>query len=169
MALRLLERMTQLLANGPNAREPWLDETAETLQGTVTSVFQEAGDTGLAIKDALHGTWLGHALHPAVILLPAGSWITAAILDIVGDDRGADTAIGFGILTSLPAAAAGAVDWSYTSGRSRRLGLVHAILNGTALGCYSLSWLARRGGSRGLGLTLSTIGLSTLTVSAYLG
>jgi nitrite reductase/ring-hydroxylating ferredoxin subunit len=169
MALRLFDRLTELLANGPNAREPWLDDTAEQLQGALTSVFSEAGENGQAIKDFLHGTWLGHALHPALILLPAGSWTTAAILDVVGDRQGADTAIGFGILTSLPTAASGLADWSYTSGRSRRIGLVHAILNSAALTCYSLSWLARRGGSRGLGVTLSTVGWGTLVVAAYLG
>jgi len=169
MALRFLDRLTELLANGPNPREPWLEGTAEQIQGLVGSIFEQAGESGPAIKDLLHGTWLGHALHPALILLPAGSWTTAAILDVVGDEDGADTAIGFGILTSLPTAASGLADWTYTQGRSRRIGLVHAMLNGAALGCYSLSWLARKGGSRGLGVTLSTVGLGTLVVSAYLG
>ena len=104
-----------------------------------------------------------------MILLPGGLWTTAAVLDIVGDKDGADTAIGFGILTSLPAAASGLVDWSYTSGRTRRVGLVHAALNGVTLSLYGLSWLARKGGSRGLGVTLSTLGLATLTMSGYLG
>jgi nitrite reductase/ring-hydroxylating ferredoxin subunit len=169
MALKLLARLVDVVANGPNPRQPWLEGTAETLQKTVTSAFDEAGERGVAVKDALHGTWLGHALHPAAILLPAGSWMTAAVLDIVGDDDGADTAIAFGILTSLPAAASGLADWTYTWGRSRRIGVVHAALNGVALGSYSLSWLARKGGHRGVGKLFSTVGLSTLVMSAYLG
>lgn len=169
MALRCVERMTQRLTEALDPRVPWIEERAEQLQRAIGPIFEESGDTGLAIKDALHGTWLGHALHPALILLPAGSWMTAAILDIVGDKKGADTVIGFGILTSLPAAASGIVDWSYTTGRSRRVGLMHAALNSVALSCYTLSWLARKGGSRGVGVTLSTVGLGSLSLAAFLG
>ena len=91
------------------------------------------------------------------------------MLDLVGDENGARTAIGFGVLASLPAAASGLVDWGYTEGRGRRLGLAHAALNSAALGCYALSWLARKNGHRGLGVLLSTKGLLTMTVAAYLG
>jgi len=169
MTSRLLERLTQLLADGPDPRKPWLDEPAERFQGSLMTLLEQPGESGIKLKDALHGTWLGHALHPALILGPAGSWLTAAILDLVGDEDGASTAIGFGILASLPAAASGLVDWGYTSGRSRRLGLAHAALNSAALGCYTFSWLARKNGHRGLGILLSTKGLALMTVSAYLG
>src|SRR4051795_2602224 len=101
MTLRFVERMTDLLANGPDPREPWLEGTADAVQAAVSSTFERAGQNGAKIKDALQGTWLGHALHPALILAPAGSWTTAAVLDLVGDDKGADTAIGFGILSSV--------------------------------------------------------------------
>lgn len=169
MTAKLLERMTLLLADGPDPRKPWLEEPGERLQGNVAALFERTGETGLKLKDLLHGTWLGHALHPALILAPAGSWLTAAVLDLVGDEDGARTAIGFGILASLPAAASGLVDWQYTGGRSRRVGLAHAALNSAALGLYTLSWLARRNGHRGLGVLLSTKGLLTMTVAAYLG
>jgi nitrite reductase/ring-hydroxylating ferredoxin subunit/uncharacterized membrane protein len=146
-----------------------VDELAGQLQGAVTSVFEQAGDTGTAIKDVLHGTWLGHVLHPALVAVPIGSWTTAAFLDMAGDRDGADAAIGFGILSSLPTAASGLVDWSYTEGKPKRLGFAHAALNSAALGCYGLSWLARKRGHRGLGITLSTVGLSLVGVSGYLG
>ena len=169
MTAKLLERMSLFLADGPDSRRPWLEKPAERLQGSLMALLDQAGGSGLALKDMLHGTWLGHALHPALILGPAGSWMTAAVLDLVGDEDGAQTAIGFGILASLPAAASGVVDWGYTEGRSRRLGLAHAALNSAALGCYTLSWLARKGGHRGLGILLSTKGLALVVVSAYLG
>jgi nitrite reductase/ring-hydroxylating ferredoxin subunit/uncharacterized membrane protein len=146
-----------------------VDELAEQLQGAVTTAFEQAGESGTAIKDVLHGTWLGHVLHPALVALPIGSWTTAAVLDMLGEREGADTAVGFGILASLPTAASGLVDWSYTEGKPRRLGFAHAALNGTALGFYGLSWLARKGGHRGLGLALSTAGLSLVGVAGYLG
>jgi nitrite reductase/ring-hydroxylating ferredoxin subunit/uncharacterized membrane protein len=146
-----------------------VDELAGQLQQAVTSAFEQAGESGTAIKDVLHGTWLGHALHPALVAVPIGSWTTAAFLDLAGDRDAADAAIGIGILTSLPTAASGLVDWSYTEGKPRRLGFAHAALNSAALGCYSLSWLARKNGHRGLGVTLSTVGLSLVGVSGYLG
>jgi len=169
MALRLLVRLTELLADGPDPKQPWLEGPAAAVQEAVSGVFEQAGPTGATIKNILHGSWLGHALHPALILPPAGAWTTAAILDFVGDERGADTAIGFGILSSIPAALSGTADWMNTSAKARRLGLVHAALNSAALSCYTLSWLARKGGQRGLGVTLSTAGLSTLVLSGYLG
>src|SRR5687768_17088869 len=169
MTAKLLERMTTLLVDGHDPRSPWLEEPAERLQGSLMALIEQAGESGMKLKDALHGTWFGHALHPALILAPGGSWLTAAVLDLVGDDDGAQTAVGFGILASLPAAASGMVDWGYTEGRARRVGLAHAALNSAALGLYTLSWLARKGGHRGLGIMLSTTGLATMSVSAYLG
>lgn len=169
MSAKLLERMTQFLADGPDPRKPWLDQPAERLQGSLMAIVEQAGQSGIKLKDALHGTWLGHALHPALILAPAGSWLTAAVLDLVGDEHGARTAVGFGVLASLPAAASGLVDWGYTEGRARRVGMAHAILNSAALSCYTLSWLARSNGQRGLGVLLSTKGLLLMTASAYLG
>jgi nitrite reductase/ring-hydroxylating ferredoxin subunit len=169
MTAKLLERLTVLLADGPNPRAPWLEPTAEKVQSRVMALFEQAGESGIRLKDTLHGTWLGHALHPALIIGPAGSWLTAAVLDAVGDEDGAQTAIGFGIVAAVPAAASGLVDWGYTSGRARRLGLMHAFLNSAALGCYTISWLTRKGGHRGIGLVFSTTGLATMTVAAYLG
>ena len=30
-----------------------------------------------ALKDALHGTWLGHPLHPVLVQVPVGAWVSA--------------------------------------------------------------------------------------------
>jgi nitrite reductase/ring-hydroxylating ferredoxin subunit/uncharacterized membrane protein len=146
-----------------------VDELAGQLQQAVTSAFEQAGERGVVVKDALHGTWLGHVLHPVLVTLPIGSWTTAAVLDAMGERDGADTAVGFGILSSLPTAAAGLVDWSYTEGKPRRVGFAHAALNGGALACYGLSWLARKSGHRGFGVTLSTVGFALVGMSGYLG
>jgi nitrite reductase/ring-hydroxylating ferredoxin subunit/uncharacterized membrane protein len=146
-----------------------VDELAGQLQQAVITAFEQAGETGIAVKDGLHGIWLGHALHPALVALPIGAWTTASVLDMVGARSGADTAIGFGILAALPTAASGLVDWSYTEGKPRRLGLAHAALNSGALACYSASWLARRGGRRGLGVALSTLGMGLVSAAGFLG
>jgi nitrite reductase/ring-hydroxylating ferredoxin subunit len=46
---------------------------------------------------------------------------------------------------------------------------MHAALNSAALTCYTASWLARRSGHGGLGVTLSTVGLGLVSTGAYLG
>src|SRR5919107_2309806 len=57
------------------------------------------------VKDALSGTWLGHALHPLLQLLPLGTWTSAVLLDLIGgedDESSADKLIGTGLLAALP-------------------------------------------------------------------
>ena len=37
------------------------------------------------VNEALSGTWLGHPVHPLLIVVPMGSWTSAVLL---GDDEG---------------------------------------------------------------------------------
>ena len=39
------------------------------------------------LRDMLHGVWLGHPLHPMLIQVPAGAWLSAAILDLSRSDE----------------------------------------------------------------------------------
>ncbi|MGI9033810.1 MAG: Rieske 2Fe-2S domain-containing protein [Acidimicrobiales bacterium] len=124
------------------------------------------------LKDALSGTWLGHPLHPMLTDVAIGSWTSAFLLDILGGEgaqQAADTLVGAGVLSALPSAAAGLADWSDLLGAERRVGLVHAAANVVAVSCYSLSWLARRGGYRRRGVTLGLLGATVATVGGYLG
>ena len=124
------------------------------------------------VKNLLSGTWLGHPLHPMLTDLPIGSWTSAFVLDLVGGERGhqaADMLVGIGVVSALPTAAAGLSDWSDTIGEERRIGTAHALANVAALSLYSWSWLARRRGSRGLGVTLGCLGATAATVGGYLG
>jgi nitrite reductase/ring-hydroxylating ferredoxin subunit/uncharacterized membrane protein len=146
----------------------WLDPTADSLQALLGKTLR-GGPIRQRLKDFLNGVWFGHPLHPALILLPAGSWVTAAILDAAGSKKGADRAILAGILSSVPTAMSGLAEWQDTSDEPRRVGLVHALLNSAALTCYVASYAARRGGQRGVGQVLSTLGLALVTCGAYLG
>lgn len=124
------------------------------------------------IKDALSGSWLGHPLHPLLTDIPIGSWVSALVLDLVGGRRAeeaADCLIGVGLLAAVPTAASGLSDWSDQLGSERRIGLVHAVANVAAVACYGASYVARRRGSRGAGLTLSMAGAAVATVGGYLG
>jgi nitrite reductase/ring-hydroxylating ferredoxin subunit/uncharacterized membrane protein len=151
-----------------------LDAVATPLQEAIRSLFASAGDVGREAKNFLHGSALGHPLHPALIELPVGAWTLAAILDALElaglrRDRGfADTAIKIGLVGAVGAAVAGAADWSETDGRAKRIGLAHGVMNLTATGLYALSLIVRRRSrSKGIALSMTAFGLAMS--SAFLG
>ncbi len=75
-----------------------------------------------AVRDALEGQWLGHALHPLATDIPLGCWMSASLLDLVGPSRSEEASrrlIGFGVLTAVPTAAAGVADWIQTEGGAK--------------------------------------------------
>src|SRR5438309_6145787 len=116
-----------------------LDKVIEPVRTAVQAALRPQ-----ALKDFLHGTWLGHPLHPVVVQVPVGSWISAGLLDAVPPLRPAATAlIGTGVAAAVPAALSGAADWSEQGPGVRRLGALHALLNTAALGLYTGSLVAR--------------------------
>ena len=121
-------------------------------------------------KDALHGVWLGHPVHPVLVQLPVGAWMSAAFLDALGrDDDGARHLIGLGLLASVPAALAGSADWAEQHEQQLRTGVVHAAANSAAIGLYAGSLLARARQRAGLGKALGYAGLAAVAVGGLLG
>jgi nitrite reductase/ring-hydroxylating ferredoxin subunit/uncharacterized membrane protein len=144
-----------------------LDRVADPLTAAVRSALP-AGP----LKDTLSGTWLGHTLHPVLTDVPIGAWTSSLMLDAVGgreSRRAADRLIAIGILAALPTAATGISDWGDTQPKERRVGLVHAAANTTALALFSGSLLTRRRGRRARGVALSLAGAGALGVGGYLG
>jgi nitrite reductase/ring-hydroxylating ferredoxin subunit len=122
------------------------------------------------LKDVLQGTWLGHPLHPVLVQVPVGSWLSAGLLDLIPPLRPAATVlIGTGVAAAVPASLAGAADWSEQEAGVRRLGALHAVANTTALGLYVGSLVARGKGRGGLGRVLSYTALGIATGSASIG
>jgi nitrite reductase/ring-hydroxylating ferredoxin subunit len=123
-----------------------------------------------AVKDFLHGTWLGHPLHPVLAQVPVGSWVSAGLLDLIPPLRpAATTLIGAGVAAAVPTALAGAADWSEAGPGVRRLGALHAAANSAALGLYIGSLIARGKGRGALGRGLSYAGLGIAGGSAAIG
>jgi nitrite reductase/ring-hydroxylating ferredoxin subunit len=128
-----------------------------------------------ALKDALSGTWLGHALHPMLTDVVIGSFVGATLLDVLGGDddgRAAERLIGVGMAAYVPTAASGFNDWADTEVADpavRRVGLAHAWTNLTAFTLYSASLAARRRGARGRGKLLAVAGAGVLGAAGYLG
>jgi nitrite reductase/ring-hydroxylating ferredoxin subunit/uncharacterized membrane protein len=156
-------------------QQDWLQPGVDRTSELIKDVFEAAGERGQSVKNALHGVWLGHPLHPAITDVPVGSWTVAAALDLLevrGDSSytsGADFAVLLGLLTSVPAALSGATDWSETHGKAQRVGAVHGILNLGAAALYAGSLAARRAERRGIGKALGFLGFGMVLVSAYLG
>lgn len=156
-------------------RQAWLDAPAEAVQHGVVAAIDAGGGVGRAIKNALHGTWFGHALHPAIVAVPLGAWSTALLLDVMEargrrDLRaGADTAVTYGLVGAVASALTGLTDWTGTDGEARRVGLVHAVLNDAVVGLYALSWLQRRRNNRAAGRRLAYAGYALSGAAAYLG
>jgi nitrite reductase/ring-hydroxylating ferredoxin subunit/uncharacterized membrane protein len=156
-------------------QQDWLQPGADRASELIKDAFQAGGERGQNVKNALHGVWLGHPLHPAITDVPVGSWTVAAALDLLemrGDSHyrsGADFAVLLGLLSAVPAAVSGATDWSDTQGKAQRVGAVHGMLNLGAAALYAGSLAARRAERRGIGRALGFLGFGMVLVSAYLG
>ena len=128
-----------------------------------------------ALKDALSGTQLGHALHPLLTDVVIGSFFSASLLDLLGggeNDGASERLIAVGIAAYGPTALTGVNDWADTEPADdavRRAGLVHAAVNIAALSLYTASLVARRRGSRRKGALLGAVGAAMLGAAAYLG
>ncbi len=156
-------------------RQEWLQPIQDTGAELIHNAFTAAGPAGQTAKNALHGVWLGHPLHPAMTDVPVGSWTVATALDLLeirGDSQyraGADAAVMLGLLSSIPVALTGMTDWSDTHGKPQRVGALHGILNVGAAVLYAASYAARKSEKRGLGRLLGFLGYGVLLSSAYLG
>jgi nitrite reductase/ring-hydroxylating ferredoxin subunit/uncharacterized membrane protein len=141
-----------------------LDRIGDPLRRGVQAVLRGR------LRDVLQGVWLGHPLHPAMVDLPIGAWVGAAVLDAVpGTGPAATLLVGVGTAGAVPAAAAGLTDWASLSNEQRRVGLVHAVANTVAVGLYTGSLAARLRGQRRLGKRLAYAGFGTAGLGAYIG
>ncbi len=139
-----------------------LDATSSKVREIASKVFANEN-----LRDAASGVPLAHPLHPALVVTPIGFWTGAVLLDFRGGrQKAARTLTGLGVLAAAPAALTGWSDWMDTDGAEQRVGLVHGLLNGMAIGTFALSWWKRR---RGDGHILSLLGAAMVGVSGWLG
>src|SRR2546423_8799652 len=153
---------------GRISRNKRLDIVGQALGGAVSKVVKPG-----PLKDLLSGTWLGHAVHPVLTDLPIGSFTSAMALDLLGGEEaaaGAQTLVGLGILSSLPAALTGLSDLADVfEERDRAVGAAHALGNTAALAFYGLSYLAPRRGRRGMRILWSLAGVAAMSWGSYPG
>jgi hypothetical protein len=144
-----------------------LDRPVRALEPSVRALFG-TGTRG----SVLRGEWLGHALHPVLTDVVLGTWTSASLLDLLGgpgSSASAQRLVGSGLVAFGPTAWAGWAEWSAAGTRDKRVGLVHAVTNGVAVGVYTASWLARRRGRHATGAGLALAGAAVSGVGGYLG
>ena len=153
-----------------------LDRLGDQIQPLVQNAFKSAGPAGQELKNILHGTWLGHPLHPVMTDIPLGAWTATLLLDALSDRRGrsgfaraADASLALGLAGAVGSAVTGLADWSETDARPRRLGVAHAALNVGATLLFTASLLSRARGGRGAGRGLALTGYLATIAAAYLG
>jgi nitrite reductase/ring-hydroxylating ferredoxin subunit/uncharacterized membrane protein len=156
------------------AENPAIDRIAEPLSQAVREMYQAAGPLGQQAKNAVHGVWLGHPLHPVFTDVPIGAWTTALALDAAangdaGMRRAATFAMGVGLVGAVGAAVSGLTDWSETGGQSRRSGLVHGLLNIAATTLFATAYVLRRKDSHDGGRKCAWAGYAIAAGAAYLG
>lgn len=136
----------------------------------------EGGASARKLADLLHGTWLGHPLHPVLTDVTVGAWSLAGLYDVLARYRGvpgarhnADALTAVGLLSAMPTAVTGLMDFSAIKKNAASPGVLHALLNTLAFGLYAGSWLARRRQQRDRAEALSFLGLLALTGGAWVG
>src|ERR1700687_5891786 len=88
------------LEPGLNAPAVWADPLGDLMQ----RIFRAIYGPFPALRDLLHGTWLGHPLHPALTDIPIGAFIVAFVLDLVGQSAGGPGGVGIGAPPTPPGA-----------------------------------------------------------------
>jgi nitrite reductase/ring-hydroxylating ferredoxin subunit/uncharacterized membrane protein len=148
-----------------------LDAPAKAIAKQIRNLLPDGGGA----KDLLSGTWIGHALHPLLTDVPIGTWTSATLLDLFGGRASRPAAqrlIGVGLAAAAPTAWTGWSDWADTEpddDEVRRIGIVHALVNGGAIALYGASFAARRRGAHTSGVLLGLAGAGAMGAGGWLG
>jgi len=155
----------------------WVEPVADGLTEIVEKSLTGTGSHSQPIRNFLHGTWLGHPLHPVLTDIPIGAWTVAAVFDtaeicgLKAASSGADAAVAIGLLGAMGSALTGLADWHVLEkgSQSRKVGTVHAVLNIAATLLYAGSLILRKTNHRNAARALSALGYGVVGTSAYLG
>src|SRR5215207_633516 len=127
-------------------------------------------------------TFLGHPIHPMLVVFPLSLFATSVIFDILYiSTRNFDLPtvsyylIGAGLIGGLLAAIFGAIDWLGLPANSRawNLSVLHGIGNLLVVGLFLLSWLRRKDNLNFIpensALILSWVRIGIALVTVWLG
>jgi uncharacterized membrane protein len=139
----------------------------------------------MKLVDILQGKWLGHPLHPVLVHIPIGAWLTACLLDVTAraGAQSSDCArlalylVGAGLLIAAFAVPTGLADWSGIKKEKPawKLGLYHLIGNAIAATFWGVNFALRLQTLQSAEpvtlpiLITSVAGTLLVAVSGYLG
>jgi nitrite reductase/ring-hydroxylating ferredoxin subunit/uncharacterized membrane protein len=168
-------------SSAPPQRPPFLERLSDGLQNGIKVLIGSNRKPPRLFKTLLHGTFLGHPLHPAITDVPIGAWLLTAVLDVLWlaspgtfgwAPRAALVAVLVGLVGALGAFVTGAADWSDSYGAERRVGLYHGLLNTSAIVLFAISAYLRFQQATGDSLVaalLGFVGLGSVLFAAYFG
>lgn len=153
-----------------------LQKQGQQLAWAIHQLVLRGGEPLRRLADLLHGTWLGHPLHPVLTDVVVGAWTLGALFDLLAwrspstsTKQAADTLTAVGVVAALPTALSGIADFSTIPQSSAGTGLTHALTVKASLVMYLLSLRARKKGQRNQGWFWSALGLALVSLGAYLG
>lgn len=122
----------------------------------------------------------GHPIHPMLVVFPLGLWTFSLVCDVVylfgwGGAAWASAAlyaIGGGVVGALLAAIPGLIDLlSLKEPRTRRIGILHMVVNLAAVAVFAFDFWLRLDAGTGAGLPvlLSILGVALISLSGWLG
>lgn len=125
----------------------------------------------------------GHPLHPIIVTVPIGAWLSSLIFDlfaIFGDDgtafiQGAQLLIAIGVIAAVIAAIFGLIDLLRIAGKTRakKIGLTHMVINLIVVALFVISFIVQAlSGYEDVSIVafvIIIIGLAMLAVSGWLG
>lgn len=134
------------------------------------------GEPTRKLADILHGTWLGHPLHPVLTDVTIGAWSMGVVFDGIAAVTNSDACrnvaekvIIAGTISAAPTAISGLADFSTFPEWAANSASLHAMGNTVAVGLYIWSIRERRRGNHGRGAIISTIAFGLSGFSAWLG
>jgi nitrite reductase/ring-hydroxylating ferredoxin subunit/uncharacterized membrane protein len=158
------------------ASMPWLDKVSTAVKDVAAKSFGKPGTPTYKVKDYLAGVWFGHPVHPAIVTVPLGAWTSSLVLNLnwlSNEDEGvaksADLMMWLGLVSAVGAAATGISNWVDTDGQEQRTGILHALLNSSALVLNLTSALLCMAGRRRIALAFSGSAYAITFYSAFLG
>jgi uncharacterized membrane protein len=132
-----------------------------------------------------HATFKGHPIHPMLVTIPIGLWVTSLVCDIIYATTRtvfwydmAWWSMAFGLVGALMAAIPGLIDYNTTIRKSERAyptARLHMIINLSVVAAFAINlWLradynAAGGTMMAVAIGLSVLTLGALSVSGYLG